>query len=111
MPQKHCKTVEYDFNTEHYTFGNMNLNTSVKSSTVLLVLKGTVWGKVSVVTMGSFDIFTGMVTKIWFLHGQFDLSGSMTSLLFFINDAVLGLCFVLCSRQICGVPMLPDYMT
>ena len=41
---------------------NMDFNTLVKNLTYIVILVETVWGKMSVMTVGSFHVFTKIVT-------------------------------------------------
>ena len=54
LPQRLCQNIEYCFKAEPQTFENMNLNAFVNTETLTVGLWETIWGKMSVMTMGSF---------------------------------------------------------
>ena len=46
----------------------MEIDTLVKNSTFIMVLKETGWGKMSVMTVGSFQIFVKVMTLVGILY-------------------------------------------
>ena len=46
----------------HVVAGKMDSNTFVQHITFIMVLRGIVWGKMSVMTVGSFQVFINNVT-------------------------------------------------
>lgn len=55
--QKLRNTVGYCLHHKHYTFENVDFNTCVKDAAFNMVLRETVWGEMSMVTMDSFAVF------------------------------------------------------
>ena len=68
LPQKLVQIVEYCRNAEAHTFGKTDFNIFVKSQTFIMGLEETAWGKMTVMTVGSFHIFVIIVTLICFLQ-------------------------------------------
>ena len=62
LQQKLRKFIEYCPGNEPQTFGKMDFKTFVKNLTFLMGLGGTVQGKMSVMTMGSFHVFIKRMT-------------------------------------------------
>ena len=62
LPQELCQIVECRPQTQPQTFGKMRFNTFVKKWTYIGVLRETGWGKMSVMTVGSFLVFIKRVT-------------------------------------------------
>ena len=62
LPQELRQIVEYRPQTEPQTFGKMCFNTFVKNWTSIGVLRETAWGKMTVMTVGSFQMFINNVT-------------------------------------------------
>ena len=61
-PQELRQIVEYRPQTESQTFGKMRFNTFVKNLTSIGVSSQTGWGKMTVMTVGSFQVFIKIVT-------------------------------------------------
>ena len=62
LPQKLIQIVEYCRKTEPQTFGKTDFNTFVKSQTFIMGLEEAAWGKMTVMTVGSFHVFAHIVT-------------------------------------------------
>ena len=64
-PQKTVQIVRYCLKFESQTCDEKkDLNTSVENSTVIMGLEETAWGKMTLMTVGSFQVFIKIVTLI-----------------------------------------------
>ena len=68
LPQKLTQIVEHCPKTEPQSFGKTDFNTFVKSETFIMGLQETAWGKMTEMTVGSFHVFTEIVTLTSVLH-------------------------------------------
>ena len=63
LPHQLHHVVKYYFKSEPQTLEKMNFATSVKNQTFMVGVGETVWGKMSVMTVGSFQGFMKNVTE------------------------------------------------
>ena len=62
LPQELCKIIEYCPKTEPQTFGQIDFNTFSTNQTLIMRLGETDWGKMSVMTVGTFQVFEENIT-------------------------------------------------
>ena len=68
LPQELCQIIEYCSKNESHTFQKMDFNNFVKKTTFMMGLWETNWGKITGMTVGSFQVFIKIVTLICVLQ-------------------------------------------
>ena len=68
LPQEFRQIVGYCPRNESQTFESFTSTTFVKNRTSIWVLRETAWGEMSIMTVGSFQIFIKLLTSTRVLH-------------------------------------------
>ena len=68
LPQELRRIIGYCAGNESQTFWKFTFNALVPNCTFIWVLWETAWGKMFILTVGAFHVFTDIVTSIWFLQ-------------------------------------------
>ena len=84
LPQELYQIIECAAQTESQTFGKMRFNTFVKNWTSIRVSCQTDWGKVTVMTVGSYRVFIKIVTLICNLQVKVHVFPKTSILIFFV---------------------------
>ena len=84
-PQKLIQIVEYCPKTEPQTFGKTDFNTFVKSQTFIMGLEETAWGKMTVMTVGSFHVFAKVCTLTCVLQIKIQVFPETSICIFFVS--------------------------
>ena len=84
LPQKLRQLVEDGPGNESQTFGKMDFNTFVKNCTSIGALWESAWGKMSVMTVGSFQVFIKIITLICNLQVKVHVFPKTSISMFFV---------------------------